>query len=114
MLSIRWFPRTVQELKQVRSLVSAAPKYTTGIEHAIELKKNFFHKNLVYVVRTIMLVFQPYLFQRGMKEKADPKAYKVQEYLNFNKWTFFDKELEMGPCRNQQPSKYKPDKQPSV
>ncbi|VDD92860.1 unnamed protein product [Enterobius vermicularis] len=66
-------------LYQLRAFASAAPKCTTGIEHAEELKKAS-SKSYFFLLTTDLLIFQ----------------------------------LEMGPSRYPQPSKFKPDTLPSI
>ncbi|CEF63606.1 Hypothetical protein SRAE_1000186600 [Strongyloides ratti] len=70
--------------------ISAAPSGTTGIEHADAFK------------------------QKGLKYKQDFKDYKCIEYLNFNKWSFYDKEVDMMSLRVPQPSNKKADVAPKV
>ncbi|KAF8370946.1 hypothetical protein PRIPAC_77375 [Pristionchus pacificus] len=67
---------------------SAAPKITTGIEHATALKK-----------------VNP--------KPADWSQYKCSEYLHFNKHSFYDPELQMASHRVAQPTNKKPDVAPS-
>ncbi|KHN83832.1 hypothetical protein Tcan_05109 [Toxocara canis] len=76
--------------RQARTAFSAAPQCTTGIEHAELLKK------------------------RGVNEKNKPTDYKCAEYLNFNTWSFYSKEVELRPSRLPQPSNKRPDPAPHV
>ncbi|CAD5227096.1 unnamed protein product [Bursaphelenchus xylophilus] len=66
------------------------PSGTTGIEHALKFK------------------------QIGQSHKQDPKLYKCEEYLNFNKYSFYDTENAINPARVPQPSNKKPDVEPKV
>uniref|UniRef100_A0A0N5BKE9 NADH dehydrogenase [ubiquinone] flavoprotein 3, mitochondrial n=1 Tax=Strongyloides papillosus TaxID=174720 RepID=A0A0N5BKE9_STREA len=77
-------------LSGVKESISAAPKSTTGIEHADAFK------------------------QTGLRHKQDFKDYKCSEYLNFNKWSFYDKEVDMMSHRVSQPTNKKPDVAPKV
>uniref|UniRef100_A0A0N4Z7A8 NADH dehydrogenase [ubiquinone] flavoprotein 3, mitochondrial n=1 Tax=Parastrongyloides trichosuri TaxID=131310 RepID=A0A0N4Z7A8_PARTI len=77
-------------LASAKTTLSAAPKSTTGIEHADKFK------------------------EIGSRHKQDFKDYKCIEYLNFNKWSFYDKEVEMMSLRVPQPSNKKPDVAPKV
>ncbi|VDO37659.1 unnamed protein product [Haemonchus placei] len=72
-----------------RGLASAAPQTSTGIEHADAFAK------------------------RGGR-KPDWKLYKVPEYLNMNKYSFYETEVTMSKNRLKQPSNKKPDVMPQV
>uniref|UniRef100_A0AC35UDR6 NADH dehydrogenase [ubiquinone] flavoprotein 3, mitochondrial n=1 Tax=Rhabditophanes sp. KR3021 TaxID=114890 RepID=A0AC35UDR6_9BILA len=69
---------------------SAAPATTTGIEHANKFKAI------------------------GKGHQQDFKDYKCIEYLNFNKWSFYDKDVDMASFRVQQPTNKKPDVLPKT
>uniref|UniRef100_A0A914VX27 NADH dehydrogenase [ubiquinone] flavoprotein 3, mitochondrial n=1 Tax=Plectus sambesii TaxID=2011161 RepID=A0A914VX27_9BILA len=73
-----------------RRLASAAPKTTTGIEHAETTKKT------------------------GEKHQMDQKKYKVEDYHKTNVWSYYKKEEDMESLRCKQPSNKKPDTQPKV
>ncbi|PIO64602.1 hypothetical protein TELCIR_13765 [Teladorsagia circumcincta] len=72
-----------------RGFVSAAPRTSTGIEHAEALAKI------------------------GGK-KPDRSLYKVSEYLNMNKYSFYESEVVLAKHRLQQPSNKRPDVMPKV
>ncbi|KAK5964522.1 hypothetical protein GCK32_003552 [Trichostrongylus colubriformis] len=72
-----------------RGFASAAPRGSTGIEHADALAK------------------------MGGK-KPDRSLYKVPEYLNTNKYTFYETEVSLSKHRMQQPSNKRPDVLPKV
>ncbi|KAE9556378.1 hypothetical protein FO519_000418 [Halicephalobus sp. NKZ332] len=71
-----------------RRFVSAAPPTTTGIEHALKAK------------------------QVGRSHKQDFKDYKCIDYLNYNKYSFYDLENKVNPSRVPQPTNKKPDVMP--
>jgi len=73
-----------------RRMVSAAPKTTTGIEHADEFKKI------------------------GEKHQMEQNKYKVVDYYSTNQWSYYKKEEDMASMRCQQPNNQKPDTQPKV
>ncbi|CAJ0603029.1 unnamed protein product [Cylicocyclus nassatus] len=79
--------QAVQRLS--RGFASAAPKSSTGIEHAEQFAK------------------------LGGK-KPDWKLYKVQNYLNNDKYTYYQAEIELQKYRLPQPSNKKPDVLPKV
>ncbi|CAJ0581218.1 unnamed protein product, partial [Mesorhabditis spiculigera] len=70
---------------------SAAPKTSTGIEHAESYKKS------------------------GHASPAAPKLYKCgEDYLHFNVYSYYDLETKMSTNRVPQPTNKKPDVKPSV
>ncbi|CAJ0573277.1 unnamed protein product, partial [Mesorhabditis spiculigera] len=69
---------------------SAAPKTTTGIEHAEAYAK------------------------AGRATRVDPKAYLCDEYLHFNVYSYYDAEVKMSAARVPQPTNKKPDVMPRV
>jgi len=71
-------------------MVSAAPKTTTGIEHADEFKKV------------------------GAKHQVEQSKYKVTDYYATNQWSYYKKEEDMESMRVKQPSNQIPDTQPKV
>uniref|UniRef100_A0A7E4ULU3 NADH dehydrogenase [ubiquinone] flavoprotein 3, mitochondrial n=1 Tax=Panagrellus redivivus TaxID=6233 RepID=A0A7E4ULU3_PANRE len=73
-----------------KRFVSAAPKASTGIEHAEKFK------------------------QIGKSHKQDFKDYKCSEYLHYNTYSYYNPENEMKAFRVPQPTNKKPDVQPSV
>uniref|UniRef100_A0A915DZB3 NADH dehydrogenase [ubiquinone] flavoprotein 3, mitochondrial n=1 Tax=Ditylenchus dipsaci TaxID=166011 RepID=A0A915DZB3_9BILA len=48
------------------------------------------------------------------KYKKDAKDYKCSEYLHFNTYSFYDKEIELQQYRAEQPSNQKPDVEPKL
>ncbi|KAK6750793.1 hypothetical protein RB195_002637 [Necator americanus] len=72
-----------------RGIASAAPKTSTGIEHADALAK-------------------------AGGRKANWKLYKVGDYLNMNNYSFYQAEITMAKHRLQQPTNKKPDVLPKV
>ncbi|ETN74870.1 hypothetical protein NECAME_12681, partial [Necator americanus] len=72
-----------------RGIASAAPKTSTGIEHADSLAK-------------------------AGGRKANWKLYKVGDYLNMNNYSFYQAEITMAKHRLQQPTNKKPDVLPKV
>ncbi|KHJ98988.1 hypothetical protein OESDEN_01045 [Oesophagostomum dentatum] len=76
-------------LRSSRCLATAAPKTSTGIEHAEAFAK------------------------RG-GQKPNWNMYKVGDYLNMNKYSFYQAEITMAKHRLQQPTTKKPDVMPKV
>ncbi|CAJ0941102.1 unnamed protein product, partial [Mesorhabditis belari] len=70
---------------------SAAPKTSTGIEHAESYKKS------------------------GLAKPADPKLYTCgTDYLHYNKYSYYDLESTMSGGRVTQPTNSKPDTPPRM
>ncbi|CAD6197130.1 unnamed protein product [Caenorhabditis auriculariae] len=81
--------RLMLATRTVRSFASFAPKTTTGIEHAEAAKKN----------------------EGG---NPDWKLYKADDYLKFDKYSFYQAEVTMEKDRVTQPSNKRPDEMPKT